>query len=93
DFTETEVELGTGTFHEIWPGGVDGEKYRDYAAYFPGYPLGYTLRQRWFTSDAQHRDFAAVVFAHRNRDHPFSEYVRSRNPLLSNQDIMAVQKG
>ncbi len=62
-------------------------------AYFPDYPPFYALYQGWFANDKQYRTFAALVFAHRNREHPYAEAVRAHNPHLSDQQIVALQKG
>jgi len=62
-------------------------------AYFPDYPPLYAIHQGWFAMDQQYRTFAAFVFAHRNRDHPYSEAIRANNPHLTDQQIVAMQKG
>ena len=95
DFTEAEVVLAqtscvyTNNRGEEWPWPAGPAV----IAYFPDLPGAYAVYQGWFRNEEQYATFAALVFAHRNRDHPYSEAVRTNNPHLTDQQIVGMQMG
>ncbi len=81
--------MNTNNRGEEWPW-TDGPAI---IAYFPDISSKYCVYQGWFEKEQQYLIFAALVFAHRNRDHPDAEAVRASNPHLTDQQIVALQKG
>jgi hypothetical protein len=92
DFTEEEVVLSRGRIVEI---GADGseETREELIAHFPGVPADRAAYQGWFNNDVEYRMFAAFVFAHRNRDHPYAKLIRDAFPEITDQQIVTFQKG
>jgi hypothetical protein len=92
DFTEYEVELATGSMTALGRDGGERTTEEPFP-WFPDLPPDHAIYHGWFESFGQYRTFAALVFAHRNRDHPYAEYARSENPQLTDRQIVALQKG
>jgi len=69
------------------------DKGQQFLFYFPECPPAMALYQGWFENLRQYNTFASLVFAHRNRDHFISQEVRENNPILTDQLIVALQKG
>ncbi len=93
DFTEAKVELSPRSVRIIGSLGDETAIKQDVFALFPDYPPNVAVQQGWLNTYEQYQNFASLVFAHRNRDHPYSELVRANNPEVTDQEIVAIQKG